>query len=151
MAYRRVRKPQDKDDLLNRLTGGNPFETYREALIFAGAYGFAHARRVPFEKASEPISWEVFSGAPGAVIIDMIAAATSDQLEVLGEEDDDFDRRLTLFEEYANGGLELLRERLENDSRSELDVILDAVLAAEGESAQEASVDLAAIADELSS
>ncbi len=60
----------------------------------------------------------------------MIAAVTTDEIDILA--DDRIDDRLQIFEEYANGGLEVIRERLANDPRPALDVILDIVLDHEG-------------------
>lgn len=122
---RRVRRPKDKDELLATLVEDGPFATFREVLVFAAALGVASQRRVSFEQTSEPIPWEVF-GNTAAPTMDMIAAVTSDDIDILA--DDRIDDRLTIFEEYANGGLEIIRERLANDPRPALDVILDIVL-----------------------
>jgi dnd system-associated protein 4 len=132
---RRVRRPRDKDELLTTLVEEGPFTTFREALVFASALGVAAQRRVPFDQTSEPIPWEVF-GNTAAPTMDMIAAVTSDEIDILA--DDRIDDRLTIFEEYANGGLEVIRERLANDPRPALDVALDIVLDHEGGTGKDA-------------
>jgi dnd system-associated protein 4 len=132
---RRVRRPKDKEELLTTLTDEGPFATFREALVFAAALGVCSERRVPFEQSSEPIPWEVF-GPTASPTMDMVAAVTTDELEILA--DDRVDDRLTIFEEYANGGLEIIRERLANDPRPPLDVILDIVLDHEGGAGKDA-------------
>lgn len=127
---RRVRRPKDKEELLTTLVDDDgPFTTFREALVFAAALGVASQRRVPFDQTSEAIPWEVF-GNTAAPTMDMIAAVTSDEIDILA--DDRIDDRMTIFEEYANGGLEVIRERLANDPRPALDVVLDIVLDHEG-------------------
>lgn len=126
---RRVRRPKDKEELLTTLVEEGPFTTFREVLVFAAALGVASERRAPFDQSSEPIPWEVF-GNTAAPTMDMIAAVTSDEMDILA--DDRIDERLTIFEEYANGGLEIIRERLANDPRPALDVVLDIVLDYEG-------------------
>jgi dnd system-associated protein 4 len=135
---RRVRRPKDKEPVLTALVNepeGGPFTTFREVLVFAAALGVASNRRVPFEPTSEPIPWEVF-GNTATPTMDMIAAVTTEEPEILG--DDRIDDRLTIFEEYANGGLEIIRERLANDPRPALDVVLDIVLDHEGGTGMEA-------------
>ncbi len=132
---RRVRRPKDKEELLTALVEEGPFTTFREVLVFAAALGVASQRRVPFDQSSEPIPWEVF-GNTAAPIMDMIAAVTSDEMDILA--DDRIDERLTIFEEYANGGLEIIRERLANAPRPALDVVLDIILDHEGGAGKEA-------------
>lgn len=147
---RRVRRPTDKGELLTRLVDSNPFSTFREALIFAAALGYSHDRRSGFDKSDEAIPWEVFSGAQGTELIDMIAATSDDDLEILGDDEERSDQRLQLFEEYANGGLEVLQEHLAQEARPEVDVVLDLVLSAREASPEGGKVDLTSIADELS-
>src|SRR4051794_28770081 len=122
---RRVRRPKDKEALLSQLVDEGPFATYREALIFAAALGVADGRRAAFDQSSEPIPWEVFA-VTATPAMDMIAAVTTDEIDVLA--DDRIDDRLTIFEEYANGGLDVIRERLASDARPAFDVLLDIVL-----------------------
>lgn len=146
---RRVRRASDKDQLLKTLLENQqPFATMAEALIFAGALGFAEDRRSPFEKSSEQIPWEVFANTGSVAIIDMMAAAATDETETLG--DDRVDDRLTIFEEYANGGLEIIRDRLAADRRPPLDTLLDLVLEYGESDAPKGRLDLEAIATELS-
>jgi dnd system-associated protein 4 len=127
---RRVRRPKDKEELFSTLVEDGPFTTFREALVFGAALGVASQRRVPFDQTLEPIPWEVFGNTANEATMDMIAAVTTDDMNILA--DDGIDDRLTIFEEYANGGLEIIRERLANDPRPALDVVLDIVLDHEG-------------------
>jgi len=43
-----------------------------------------------------------------------------------------FEERLVMFEEYANGGLNILQELLARAERQSLDVILDLIMEFEG-------------------
>lgn len=140
---RRVRRPKDKEDLFKNLIDEGVFATFREVLVFAAALGVAAGRRVAFDQSLEPIPWEVFANSSSEALMDMIAAAASeDDADILA--DDRADDRLTIFEENANGGLEVIRERLANDPRPALDVVLEIVLEHEGEQ-QRAEFDIASI------
>jgi dnd system-associated protein 4 len=126
----RVRRPKDKDALLNRLVEDRmPFETFRDVLIFASALGVARNRREPFQQSSEPIPWSVFSNSGSEALINMITSVSSEDFNVL--EPDRFGERLTIFEEYANGGLQIIQETLGASDRPPLDVIRELVLAEE--------------------
>jgi dnd system-associated protein 4 len=126
----RVRRPADKDELLNRLTSreeNGPFTTYKDAMVFAAALGYANRRREPFSKSSEPIDWSVFSGFGDEALVNMLPIAEEERLELLAPER--FDERIRWFEEYANGGLSLLQQRLASSTQEPLDIILDLIQA----------------------
>src|SRR5438874_2284392 len=123
---RRLNRPKDKDDLLQQLTEHGPFEEYRDVLVFAAALGWHEQRRIPLAAKSEPIRWEVATNRRGTeALVNMIAAVKSGDPEILAG--DRFEERLTIFEEYANGGLEILRALLDTEPRPAVDVVLELV------------------------
>lgn len=147
---RRVRRPDDKDDLLKTLTENDePFSTMAAAMVFAAAVGHANDRRSEFEKTAEQIPWEVFSNSGLESFIDLLAGAVSDDKDILAIER--ADDRVQLFEEYANGGLEIMRDRIAGSQRPPLDTMLDLVLEFEHRDDGKGKVDLEAIAADLSS
>lgn len=147
---RRVRRPADKDQLLKTLTENQqPFSTMAHALVFAAALGYAESRRTPFEKSSEPIPWEVFANTGADQFVDMLAGVVADETDILGE--DRADDRLDIFEEFANGGLELIADQLAADHRPPLESLLDLILKYEAPSEVKDDIDLAAIAADLTS
>jgi dnd system-associated protein 4 len=112
---RRVRRPKDKEDLVQRLTDGKDavFPTYRELLIFAASLGFFHEQKKGFTSSAEPIPWSYFANTPGEQLVDMLTAATVSDPSALGSTAEHFNLRLELFEQYANGGLEILHKELQ--------------------------------------
>ena len=147
---RRVRRPTDKDQLLRTLVeNGRPFATMAHALVFAAAVGYAEGARVPFEKTDEPIPWEVFANTGAEAFIDMLAGVVSDETDILG--DDRENDRLQVFEEFANGGLGFLADRLAADHRPPLQSLLDLVLQFEDRRVAKPDIDLEAIAVDLTS
>lgn len=109
----RFSPPKDKSDLIKSLAeSGSPFNEYRDVLFFAAVVGWQHQRRVPLKARGETIRWEVFRNRTGTELItDMIAVACApNDPSILAP--DRLDERVSMLEEYANGGLDLLAERI---------------------------------------
>jgi dnd system-associated protein 4 len=131
MATRRVRRPRDKEKLVQRLVDEDKvFETYRDALAFAAALGYAKNTPMAFEQSSEPIPWSVFSGAGHEAIVNMISVMSTKDFTILSP--GRFEERLLIFEEHANGGLHVLSELVARGERQSLDLVLDLTMDAEG-------------------
>lgn len=147
---RRVRRPKDKEPLIKKLVDDeHVFDTYRDLLVFAAGLGFAKSRQRPFEQSSEPIPWSVFSGVGLDGFVNMLAAVTDDDYTILDPER--YDERLKVFEEYANGGLEVIHELLAHSSRPSLDVLVQLMMEAGQEMPKGAVAgETEAIASELS-
>lgn len=147
---RRVNRPADKDDLLKSLTENDqPFATMASAMVFGAALGYANERRSPIAKSAEQIPWEVFMNAGLDAFIDLLASGASDDKDILAA--DRVDERVGLFEEYANGGLEIIRDRQAADHRAPLETMVDLILEFERRDEAKGKVDLEAIATDLSS
>lgn len=130
---RRVRRPKDKEDLVQRLTEGKEavFSTYRDLLIFSASLGYYHAEKKPFKATSEPIPWSYFMHTPGEQLVDMLTAANVSDPAALGASPELFNQRLELFEEYANGGLEVLQRELKESTAPPVEVIRTLLLSVE--------------------
>ena len=130
-GFRRVRRPKDKSALLDRLIqadGANlsPFDTYREVIVFCAALGWWRKRRVEFNKSDEPIRWEAMVTLRGTeALVNMLAISQTDDPTILSE--GRFDDRIVIFEEYANGGLEILGELIDRTPQPLVDIIRDLV------------------------
>ncbi|MFI0423561.1 DNA phosphorothioation-associated protein 4 [Spongiactinospora sp. 9N601] len=114
----RVRRPQEHEELIGRLTTkeGGPFPNYWQVLVFAAALGWARGRREPFDKHESPIRYGLFNNSA-------IVSATIDSMAVLHYSDDAgidagimaeerLPERIRVFEEYANGGLLIIQGEL---------------------------------------
>ena len=150
---RRVRRPKDKEDLVQRLTEGKEavFTTYRDLLIFAAALGYYHGRKTEIKASSEPIPWQYFMNTPGEQLVDMLTAASVSDPSALGSSSEYFNERLALFEVYAAGGLEIISEELAASTAPPLDVIRSLILSVEAVgTVEKAQPDLKEIAKTLS-
>lgn len=121
MAANRIKIAKDKADLVKALVATNektaPFQTYVEVLLFAAALGAKHKKRVVIEEVSkrdpDPIPQEHFVTKGYDMLIKLLAITESKDSKIIASNDDYYDeQRICVFEEYANGGLEILRDEL---------------------------------------
>lgn len=117
MADRLIRISKDKGDLLKNLTeeATSPFETYADVMIFAASLGYKRKKIVPLEevaKKPEPIRPSIFTHRGYDSVINLLAISYTKDPKVLGSDEESRNEKIRIFEEYANGGLEILRDNL---------------------------------------
>lgn len=145
---RRVNRAKDKHDFFEEMTRNGPFEDNRDVLIFAAAVGWYEKNSLPLGAKDEPIRWETATNRRGTeALVNMIAVAETSDPEILAN--DRFDERLAIFEGYANGGLEILRNLLATEPRPAVDVILELIQKVARSNEVKAVVSLAEAADTL--
>ncbi|KAF3887183.1 MULTISPECIES: DNA phosphorothioation-associated protein 4 [Nostocales] len=114
----KVRVAKDKADLVKALTSADgatgPFQTYADAIAFAAALGAKHKRRVALGEISKrepaPIGQEIFVSRGYDLVIKLLGVTATQDINILSSQEDKFENeRLRIFEEYANGGLEILQ------------------------------------------
>jgi dnd system-associated protein 4 len=88
------------------------FPTIRELLCFAALLGFSEQRRVPLDRSqgTEDVSYQQFERGDAEDLIYMIALAETQEVDVLREGEEG--KCAEIFEEYANGGLGLIKDYL---------------------------------------
>ena len=88
------------------------FPTIRELLCFAALLGYSERRRLPLdrEKGVEDVSYQQFERGDAEDLIYLIALAESKDPDVL--KDGEESRCAAIFEEYANGGLQIIHEAM---------------------------------------
>lgn len=121
MSASKIRVAKDKADLVKSLiiskeTTG-PFQTYADVMVFAAALGARRKKRLPLEEISKrdplPIGIEIFISRGYEVAIKLLAIAETKDINILSPSDENYEeQRIQIFEEYANGGLEILQEEL---------------------------------------
>lgn len=121
MAERRIGYAKDKAEIIKRLLnvedGIGPFKLIADILVFAAALGLKRNKRVPLgDSQAEPIRQEVFDRQGYDTMMNLLALhGTKDGAsgaEILADSDAMIDERASIFEEYANGGLEILQDEL---------------------------------------
>lgn len=129
VADRRIRFSQSKRDILESLVSAGdregPFKLYADALAFAAALAASQGVSEPFDDPTkEPIRLGVFENAGTGVLFALLAVAKTKDPMILAKTDEMEDRRATIFEEYANGGLSLLAGDLKGAPDVQKELIL---------------------------
>lgn len=117
MIERRITYAKDKADIIRRLQVGEdstgPFNLIADVLVFAAALGLKRNRRVRLsEPLAEPIRQSVFERQGYDTMMNLIALHADQRPDVLADSDEAVNARAQTFEEFANGGLEILQEEL---------------------------------------
>jgi len=103
----RVRRPEIYEEMLDELRNKGVFKTYKDALMFAACLGYDREKRIEFSKSSEPVNLQIFSGEFNHTILNMLAVAETLDPACMGRDKED--EKVRIFEEYACGGLEILK------------------------------------------
>jgi dnd system-associated protein 4 len=112
---RSVKRSDKHEEMVRRLAeqphpaaNRSVFPTMRELMCFAATLGFEHDKRRPLEGKTQEIDARIFQGNQQAVdLLYLLALAGTKDAEILREDRED--DAVTVFEEYANGGFEVLR------------------------------------------
>jgi len=128
MADRRIRISKEMAELVDRLSsdedGDAPFRLKVDVLAFAAALGASKGIYEPFaDSTKEPIRQDVFDRRGYDTMMNLLAVYRDNDPKVLASNDEMEDRRATIFEEYANGGLKVVREKIKG-ARNYLDALL---------------------------
>ncbi|KZL49703.1 MULTISPECIES: DNA phosphorothioation-associated protein 4 [Nostocales] len=117
----RIRVAKDKAQLVKDLTtsdgGTGPFQTFADVIVFAAALGAKHKKRVPLVEISKrepsPIPQEQFIVRGYDTVVNLLSITETKDIKILSfNEDNHNEKRNYIFEEYANGGLEILQQEL---------------------------------------
>jgi dnd system-associated protein 4 len=121
MSEHRIRVARDKAELVKSLIGStennSPFQTYADVILFAAVLGAKNKQRTPLGEISKkepgPISIEIFIARGYDPVMKLIAIAATENINVIAPDRSDVEQqRIQIFEEYANGGLDLLDREL---------------------------------------
>ena len=117
----RIRVAKDKAELVKSLTSANastgPFQTFADVVGFAAALGAKNNKRVPLGEISKrepsPIRLEYFATTGHDWIVKLLGVTETKDIKVLSYNEVDAEtQRNHIFEEFANGGLEILQKEL---------------------------------------
>lgn len=119
MAENRIKVAKDKANLVKELKDSDNttgfFQTYVDVMVFAAALGAKRKKRVPlveFARDLDPIRRDYFNNNKCELIINLLAVSVIQNQKVLADDEESDEQRIKIFEEYANGGLEILQQEL---------------------------------------
>lgn len=143
---RRPAMPKDFDSVAEGLVeasssagGAKLFESKQKVMMFAAALGYASSSRKPVDRKSAGIRFDVFEGAMDEGFIRSLAVAETGELAVLSE--DRSDERVDIFEEYAHGGLEILKRIWFEQEGDPLTILIGRTLDAEPDESEIPGID----------
>jgi dnd system-associated protein 4 len=144
-ANRRIHRASDKEQLIKRLTSENDiFKEIWRLLIFASKVGWGNCKRAPLKSfdSGKGIDQTTFGNCAawsGLVLLMSIAENNSEKYlsgdYIIDQE------RITIFEEFANGGLEIMGEYFLHKTAN-LDGILEFIASLSGNSNSNSVIDL---------
>ena len=109
----RVKRPKQFDDLIDLLRDKDlgVFPYLKSVITFAAAIGFKHGVKEPVGETSEPINWTLFTEHEEQALAYAIALADTGDTAVFRE--DHLPQTISIFEEYACGGLAILQDKID--------------------------------------
>lgn len=127
---RRIRRDQAHEAFVQELTSGDRplFKDLWRILLFAAMLGQRATRRVPISEydSGKAMPDAYFANSPAwPGVLYLLGLVETNSTNVLSSKQEDEDALLQIFEEYANGGLYLLRER--TNGQDTLKTILDLI------------------------
>ncbi|MGG0706533.1 DNA phosphorothioation-associated protein 4 [Bacillus paramobilis] len=129
MSRRRIRRPKDQEEMYKVLTDrdelGGIFSSFKDIFMLAGIVGFMNKKRKTFTSSLEQIHWNVFNSETDETVINAVALAETGDLTIINTDDEAFDRKIIIYEEYAAGGLEYLYDKIMENPRYALDNYFD--------------------------
>ena len=121
MAERRIYIDKDLVDFVKTLADSDSdkkiFNNMAQCLAFAAAYGFKNKNRQAINRASpklvDPINFQIFeNGHVDSLFVLFSLASEQDYKKALSDSEESRELRISTFEEYAKGGLKLLKKEL---------------------------------------
>ncbi len=115
---RRIRRDIEHEEFLQELVGSDSpiFKDLWRVLLFAAMLGFSAKRRVPLSSydSGKAMPDTYFTNSPvWPGVLYLLGLVEVQDTSVMSNKAEDQDRLATVFEEYANGGLHVMRESLE--------------------------------------
>lgn len=92
------------------------FSTYKDLFLLAACIGFEKKKRSKMSAANSDkgeIHWQMFErNNADLATINSIALASTCDIDIILDTDDMIDRKIKIMEEYANGGIHVIKEKI---------------------------------------
>lgn len=134
--YRRIRRPKDQEEYYVKLTDQSEFgifSTYKDVFMAAGVLGFMEKKKREFTNSLEGIDWNRFNLETDETVINAVAVSDSGDPNLVNTDDDTFDKKIQIFEEYAAGGVEILYKKVMEDPKKALNLYIEFIMSMEVE------------------
>jgi len=100
------------DPLVSSDSDISVFKSYKDLFVLAVCVGYVNNERKPLSEKSGEIRWEYLT-RENKMVIDSIALSESADPKLLIDSNQDYlEKKVTIAEEYANGGIDVLKNEL---------------------------------------
>ncbi|MBK4743766.1 MULTISPECIES: DNA phosphorothioation-associated protein 4 [Bacillus cereus group] len=146
---RRIKRSSDKEDIYKSLTEGDykVFKTMKDVFLFAASIGYQENKREVLNKVDGEIPWSVFRGDTDTAFIDSIAIAETKDIRILLSDEETYDKKFKILEEYANYGMNILRRKIIESPGDPIDNLVSLII--EYEDGKKKKNKLTSFVDEL--
>ena len=112
---RRVKLPDEKFELFKSYTSEERegiFKTMKDVFMMSVGIGYSFDKKEKIKKSApgRSIDYTIFNGPTDEATINGLGLVITKDLKILLSSDDQYDRKFTLMEEYANAGISKLKE-----------------------------------------
>lgn len=113
------------------------FDQIKDIFMISAGIGYSKKKSEPIKKAKSErsIRYSVF-GDTDKASIDAVALSETDDLHILLNKKEQLDKKFTIVEEFANSGIDELKERLMDSKGNPIDNLAEFILEQEGFSEQ---------------
>jgi len=147
----RLRRAKDKEIIFQALTDGSdeaPFNKLKDVFLFAACLGFLEEKADEFSNVGGQIPWTVFNDDADQAIVDALAYGDTDDLTCLLDSEEKRKKKFNIVEQYANGGMTILKKKLLDSPGRPLDNLVNLILEFEGTESREVD-DISKFAEDL--
>jgi len=124
----RLKRGKDKEEIFKKLVDDEgPFTQLSHVFLMAACVGFMHGKTEDLVPGGEQIPWSVFSDDADQAIVNAIAFADTNDLNILLTTEEQTDRKFDIIEKYANSGIRILKEKLVDAPGKSLDNLVDMI------------------------
>jgi dnd system-associated protein 4 len=134
--YRRIRRPKDQEEYYTKLTDQSEFgifSTFKDVFMAAGVLGFMEKRKKEFTNSLEGIDWSRFNLDTDETVINAVAIADTGDPRLVNIDEETFDKKIQIFEEYAAAGVEILYKKVMDDPKKALNLYIEFIMSMEAE------------------
>ncbi|MCM3243178.1 MULTISPECIES: DNA phosphorothioation-associated protein 4 [Cytobacillus] len=134
--YRRIRRPKDQEEYYLRLTDQSEFgifSTFKDVFMAAGVIGFMEKRKREFSSSLEGMDWHRFNLETDETIINAVAISDSKNPKLVNTDEETFNEKVQIFEEYAAAGVEILYKKVMEDPKKAINLYIEYIMSMETE------------------
>ncbi|WP_461673169.1 DNA phosphorothioation-associated protein 4 [Priestia megaterium] len=134
---RRIKRPAEYEETYHKLTESEEiygvFNTMKDVFMLSASIGFKENKPELFQKIGGDIPWTVFKEEIDEPLINSIAIANTEDLTILMNDEETYDRKFKIIEEYANYGIKIIKNKIIDSPGDPIDNLVALIMECEDE------------------